>query len=444
MSKSKVFFFIFFLLTIVSVKAQESVGNYQIRIAPDRDDWTYELNQTAKFNVSVTLNNRQVSNLPLKYACGLEAMPPRLEKTVTTTANDLTIDAGNLSEPGFLRCVVTMEKNGVTYRGLATAGFRPDLIEPTTKNPPDFDKFWADGKSELAKLPIDQKMRFLPEYSTGQIDVYEVNFQNVGRQANAPSRIYGILAVPKATKPNQKFPAVLHVPGAGVRPYKGSLALAEKGIITLQIGIHGIPVTLDQTIYDNLASGALKRYMFDGLDDKNDYYYRRVFLGCLRANDFLTSLPQFDGKNLAVMGGSQGGALSVMTAALDSRVKALAVWVPALSDLTGDIYERAGGWHRVFKDKKNRTAEKIETSQYYDTVNFARRLKVPGIYTFGYNDETCPPTSTYSAYNVITAPKRLILAYDTGHRSTQEQVDEMDGWLIDELTGHRSAVGARD
>ena len=322
-----------------------------------------------------------------------------------------------------------MEKDGRSYRGLATAGFRPDLIKPTTQDPADFDKFWADGKAELAKLSIDAKFEPLPAYSTANVDVYQVNFQNVGRETNAPSRIYGILAIPKATRPNQKFPAVLSVPGAGIRPYKGNLTLAEKGIITLQMGIHGIPVNLDQTVYDNLAAGALKRYMFDGLDDKNDYYYRRVFLGCLRANDLIASLPQFDGVNLAVMGGSQGGALAIMTAALDTRVKGLAVWVPALSDLTGDIYNRAGGWHRVFKDSKNRTKEKIETTQYFDTVNFARRLKVPGLYTFGYNDETCPPTSMFAAYNSVIAPKKLILALETGHALTNEQSARINEWV---------------
>lgn len=427
--RKSVFIFILLLLAKTFAQAQESVGVYQIRVAPDRDDWTYEINQTAKFNVAVTLNNRQIAGLPIRYSCGLEAMPPRLEKSVVTTTKDLVIDAGGLANPGFLRCIVTMEKDGRTYRGLATAGFRPDLIKPTTDDPADFDEFWANGKAELAKLPVDAKMRFLPDYSTGKIDVYEVNFQNVGRQADTPSRIYGILAVPKSANPDQKFPAVLNVPGAGVRPYKGALALAERGIITLQIGIHGISVTLDQTVYDNLAAGALKRYMFDGLDDKNDYYYRRVFLGCLRANDFIASLPQFDGKNLAVMGGSQGGALSVMTAALDARVKGLAVWVPAFADLTGDIYERAGGWHRVFKDRKNRTPEKIAATKYYDTVNFARRLKVPGIYTFGYNDETCPPTSMFAAYNSVAAPKRLLLAYETGHTMTNEQTARVNEWL---------------
>ena len=59
----------------------------------------------------------------------------------------------------------------------------------------------------------------------------------------------------------------------------------------------------------------------------------------------------------------------------------------------------------------------------------------PGSKTSAVNTTACPPTSTYAAYNVIAAPKRLILAYDTGHRSTQEQVDEGNDWLAAELTG---------
>lgn len=422
-------FLIYFSFFINAAAAQERLGSYQIRIAPDEADWTYELGRPAKFNVAVTLDNHPVAGIPLKYGCGPEMMPPIVQKTILTTENTLTIDAGTLTEPGFLRCIATFEKGGRTYRGLATAGYRPDLIKPTTTDPADFDQFWNEGKKELAKLPLDAKLEFLPGYSSATVDVFHVSFQNVGAAAGRTSRIFGMLAVPKTTDPNRKFPAVLSVPGAGVRPYRGSLALAERGIITLQIGIHGIPVNLDQHVYDNLAAGALNRYMFSGLDDKNEYYYRRVILGSVRANDFLTGLPQFDGKNLAVMGGSQGGALSVMTAALDARVKNLAVWVPALADLTGYAAGRAGGWHHAFRDEKNRTPEKLETSKYYDTVNFARRLKVPGIYTFGYNDEICPPTSMFAAYNVIAAPKKLVLALETGHAITGEQSDHLNSWI---------------
>jgi cephalosporin-C deacetylase-like acetyl esterase len=434
MSKLKLSTFIVFVFIFsFAIKAQESLGTYQIRVAPERDDWTYELNQTAKFSVSVTLNNRQVSGLPIKYSCGLEAMPPPTEKTMTTTAQTLTIDAGSLKEPGFLRCIVTFEKDGKTYRGLGTAAFRPDQIKPTTDEPKDFDKFWNDGKAELAKLSLDAKTEFLPSYSTPTVDVFHISFQNVGTGLSKTSRIYGILAVPKTANPNQKFPALLSVPGAGIRPYRGLINLAERGIITLQIGIHGIPVNLDQAIYDNLAAGSLNRYMTYNLDNRDAYYYRRVYLGCLRANDFLAGLPQFDGKNLGVIGGSQGGALAIMTAALDSRVKVLAASYPALSDMTGYIYGRAGGWFHGFKGAENRTKEKIETSKYYDTVNFAKRLKIPGIYSFGYNDEVCPPTSIYAAYNSISAPKKLLLGLEMGHNNSPEQTERINKWIEDYL-----------
>ena len=78
----------------------------------------------------------------------------------------------------------------------------------------------------------------------------------------------------------------------------------------------------------------------------------------------------------------------------------------------------------------HRSADKIETTRYYDVVNFARRVKVPGLYSWGLNDETCPPTSMYSAYNVIAAPKKLLLALETGHNNIPEQVAEVDAWLL--------------
>lgn len=417
------------ILTTFAVFGQEKLGTFQVRVSLDKADWIYELNQPTKFTISVTLNNSQVAGLPLKYSCGAEAMPPSVEKSLSTTEQPVSIDGGTMKEPGFLRCIATVEKDGKTYRGLATAGFRPDLIKPIVTEPTDFDKFWTAGKAELAKLPIDAKFEPMTNLSTANVDVFQVSFQNVGSGISRSSRIYGILAIPKSTNPNQKFPAILSVPGAGVRPYVGQIAMAERGFITLQIGIHGIPVNLDQRVYDNLAAGSINRYMFYNIDNKDTYYYKRVYLGCLRANDFLMTLPQFDGKNLGVIGGSQGGALSIVTAALDSRVKVLAASYPALSDMAGYTAGRAGGWHHVFKDAANRTKEKLETASYYDTVNFAKRLKVPGIYSWGFNDEVCPPTSMYAAYNQISSPKKLLLGLEMGHGNSVEQTDRINLWF---------------
>ena len=81
----------------------------------------------------------------------------------------------------------------------------------------------------------------------------------------------------------------------------------------------------------------------------------------------------------------------------------------------------------------NNKPEKIKTAAYYDVVNFARMVKVPGRYSWGFNDEVCPPTSMYAAYNVISAPKTLSLRLDTGHWTYPEQTDEMTAWLLEQM-----------
>jgi len=415
-----------------------------VTVTPDHADWTYQPGEAVRFRVDVIRDGHQVTGATVKYGVGPETMPPSTEATAVVGTAPLMIDGGTMKEPGFLRLVATADVDGRTYRGLGTAGFAPEGIQPTQINPPDFDAFWDGERARLAALPLDARWTPLPDYGTADAECSQVNLQNVGLTAGT-SRLYGILCTPRAAG---KYPALLAVPGAGVRPYRGLAEVTGRGVITFQIGIHGIPVIQPQEVYDSLGRGGLSGYQTFGLDSRERYYYRRVYTGTLRANDFLTSLPQWDGKNLGVTGGSQGGALAIVTAGLDRRVTRLAAYYPALSDVTGYLQSRAGGWPHMFRATEgpnvHRDEAKIATTRYYDVVNFARRVTVPGLYSWGFNDETCPPTSMYAAYNVITAPKRLMLAYDTGHRTTQEQVDDVDDWLVGELTGRgKSSAGLR-
>ncbi len=412
--------------TFLRSAAQPVERIVKVSVAADRVGWTYKLNEKVKFNVAVTQWGHPVKGVRIRYQVGPEKMKPVKQDSLTLTGGTLEVDGGTMKTPGFVQCLVYALVDGKEYKGIGAAAFEPANIQPTVENPADFDAFWTGAKAELARIPLDSRMTLLPERCTEKVNVYHVNYQNIGA-----SRIYGILCVPKA---EGKYPALLKVPGAGVRPYAGDIATAEKGVITLEIGIHGIPVTMDPLVYTHLSSGALQYYPQTNLDDRDKYYYKRVYLGCVRSNDFLTSLPQYDGKHLAVTGGSQGGALSIVTAALDSRVMTLGAFYPALCDVTGYLHERAGGWPHMFTgsmlDFTNK-ADKIKTVGYYDVVNFARRLKVPGYYSWGYNDETCPPTSMYAAYNTIKAPKDLLIAYETGHWSYPEQNEKMMAWLME-------------
>ena len=422
-------------VTVAAPLAQtrQPFSRVAVMVTPDHPDWTYQPDQPVTFRIDVVRDGHQVVGAPVKYGVGPEMLPPTTEAAAVAGPAPLTVAGGTLKAPGFLRLVATAVIDGRTYRGVGTAGFAPYRVQPTQINPPDFDTFWDAERKRLAGIPIDVKWTPMPDYGTSLAECSQVNIQNAGVTAGT-SRLYGILCVPRAPG---KYPALLSVPGAGVRPYRGLAELAGRGLITFQIGIHGIPVIQPQEVYDGLGTGALAGYNAFGLDSRERYYYRRVYLGTIRANDFLTSLPQWDGVNLGVTGGSQGGALAIVNAALDRRVTRLAAYYPALSDVTGYLHQRAGGWPHMFRattgPAMHRQEAKIVTTQYYDVVNFARRVTVPGLYSWGYNDETCPPTSMFAAYNVITAPKRLMLAYDTGHRTTPEQAEDVNGWLASEL-----------
>jgi cephalosporin-C deacetylase-like acetyl esterase len=417
-------------------EAQDRTGVVRLQVVPDRADWTYALGSPASFRVFATRDGHPLALPSVTFKLGPEQQDPTEEKTGPLPAEGASVKAAGLKQPGFLRLVATASFEGQDYKALATAGFAPERIAPTVDQPADFDAFWAAGKEALAKLPVDAKLVPMPEVSTGKVDCWHVSLQNVGPDTTGTSRFFGVLCEPKGDGP---FPALLHVPGAGVRAYRGAVEMAEKGIITFQVGIHGVPVNLDPDVYAALGAAALSGYNTFNLDERDRYYYRRVYLGCVRANDFLVTRPRYHGRTLGVTGGSQGGALSIVTAALDPRVSFLAAYYPALSDVTGYLHGRAGGWPHMFRDEKRRLAARVANVTYYDVVNFARRVKVPGLYSWGYNDETCPPTSMYAAYGVIPGEKSLLLALETGHFTTPEQVRRVNAWLEQRLTGRAPA-----
>ena len=418
-SLQKLFILSFLCCVYLTINAAEPV----VKVTADHTDWVYKLNEKVKFKISVEQDGKALNAVKVQYEIGPEKMTPTLKKDLLFKDTNVEIDGGTMTVPGFLRCKATVDLEGKKYEGLATAAFEPEKIQPTTTMPDDFMSFWQKAMADNAKVPMDAKMELMPNRCNDKVNVYQVNLQNW----KTGMRLYGVLCVPKAPG---KYPAALQVPGAGVRQYSGDVKLAEQGVITFQIGIHGIPINLDPIVYENLRWGALDNYPSFNMDNRDNYYYKHVYLGCIRANDFICSLPEFDGTNLMVYGGSQGGALSIITAALDKRVKALSCFYPALCDLNGYASGRAGGWPHLLNIKDFNSKEKVETSRYYDVVNFARFITVPGFYTWGYNDVTCPPTSVYSAYNLINTPKTLNILKEAGHKGEPEMYSKQWDYML--------------
>lgn len=413
-----------FLLYVCALMAQPSQKLYTVVVQPDKSDWTYKVGEEAEFTIYVMHNMVPMSNVTLNCQYGPETMPPLKSMSLNVKDKSVKIKVPGMKVPGFQTIRASVEIGGETYMGYANVGYDPDKIEPTQVMPNDFQQFWDKAKAEAEQIPLEPLLTLQPELCTPEVNVYHVRFQN-----NAyGSYIYGMLSMP--SKPG-KYPAILQVPGSGVHKFTSNPNLAKRGVIFLEIGIHGIPVNLPQQLYTDLANTALRGYARYNMEDKDSYYYKRVYIGCKRSIDFIYTLDGFDGANVGVMGGSQGGSLAIVTAALDPRIKCMASRHPGACDMTGGLHGRPAGSPAV---KKGATvALQAETSKYYDVVNFARIIKVPGYYTWGYNDTACPPTTTFSAFNVVTAPKTLRVFQETAHWHFPEQNELFENWVLNTL-----------
>lgn len=430
--KNKVIKYSFIILLHISIfeGVLASNGAHSVKVTLDKQNWTYEIGEQAKFLVTVSGEINDSYNV--SYEIGPEKMQPIKTDNFKDNKKNFTIDGGTMNIPGFLRCHVTIIIDGRRYNSTATAAFEPEKIKPTIKHPKDFDKFWEGQLRDARKIPLDVKLKRLDERCTEQYDVYQVSYQN----NEYYNYSYGMLTVPRK---EGKFPVIIRVPGAGVHQTNPETEFAKQDFITLSLYIHPFPGDWNKVFYDSLRTSSYIDYKFWGIRSKETFYYKRVITGCVKAVDVIYTLPQFDKKNLFVWGASQGGALSIITTALDKRIKGLVALCPAMCDYTGYLYGRAGGWPHYFNQEnimKFNNKEVLNTLPYYDVVNFARRITVPGFYSWGFNDAATPPTSFYSAFNVINAPRDIFIIPHIGHIIHTEQRTKMNNWITNFVNKH--------
>ena len=403
-------------------------SDYLWTTVPNHADWLYKTGEKAK--VEVTLCRYGIpQNVEVSYEIGQDMLPATSSGKVTLKNGRATIDMGTMKKPGFLDLRLKAVIDGKTFEHHVKVGFSPEQLKPYTKNPTDFDAFWKANLEEARKTPVSVSCEPAPEYSTDKVEASLVKIRTDRRHS-----VYAYLLKPKK---QGRYPVVLTPPGAGIKTIKNvSTDYAEQGMIRLMMEIHGIsPKLTDDQFKDisNAFSGE-NGYLENGLDNRDNYYMKHVYVACVRALDYLCSLPEWDGKNVFVQGGSQGGALSLITAGLDPRVTACVANHPALSDMAGYAEKgRTCGYPHFNRENQMLTPEKINTLQYYDVVNFARRISCPVYLTWGYNDNVCPPTTSYIVWNLITAPKESLITPINEHWTTNNTNYSQILWLKNQI-----------
>lgn len=417
-----------------------TAGNYPDRsdylwlTVPNHADWLYKTGENA--NIEITFTKYGIPrDAKVSYEIADDMLDADKRGTIALKNGRATFNMGTRKTPGFRDLRLTATVDGKTYSHHIKVGYSVDGIKPFTQEPSDFMTFWKNNVKELEKTPLYYTKELAEEYCTDKVTCYLVKIR-INQQGQS---IYGYLFYPKNAQQG-KCPVVLCPPGAGIKTIKEPLRhkyYAENGCIRLEMEIHGLDPRLSQETFKDISTafnGRENGYLENGLDNRDNYYMKRVYLSLVRAIDMLTSLPEWDGKNVIVQGGSQGGALSIVAAGLDQRVTQCVANHPALSDMAAySVKDRTGGYPHFNKIPGALTPEKIKTMAYYDVVNFARHVKADTYMTWGYNDNTCPPTTSYAVWNTLTSPKEALLTPVNEHWTSEATERGHLDWILKHL-----------
>jgi cephalosporin-C deacetylase len=161
--------------------------------------------------------------------------------------------------------------------------------------------------------------------------------------------------------------------------------------------------------------------MTRGITRPEDYYYTRLFTDAALAVDTAVELAGGGATPpIAVIGGSQGGALALATAALRADVvRVCQAYVPFLCDIQRAITLAPRAPYTEIPEFLAENIDLVEgaldTLRYVDCALLARRITAATLVTVGLMDDVCPPSTVFAAYNEITADKEITVVPYSGH-----------------------------
>ena len=310
-------------------------------------------------------------------------------------------------------CAVTVEVKEHTGKPeaigyvVAPEGFRAGYEEPA-----DLMPYWDNLKKLLKALPMQVKTVPLevPQQYQGKYTCQDVEINCLGP---APVRAY--MAKPAGAK-KKSLPIIILCRAAGVSgnwcrcsvgECVGNAALGN-GALSLDINAHGMLNGQSDDFYRTLEGGQLRNYYEHNAADRETYYFRGMYLRLLRAIEYMTRQPEWDGRRILVIGESQGGGQAVAAAGLDSRVSCVVLNVPAMQDLGGVRKGRRSGWPQPIENHPNLSAEQLDaTLPYFDGALLIRHSQAEIYCEMGLIDTTCPPSAVWSSLNNAPGKKTV-------------------------------------
>jgi cephalosporin-C deacetylase len=270
---------------------------------------------------------------------------------------------------------------------------------PALPAPDDMGAFWSDTLAEAAAHPIAAVFR---PVQTGLrlIDTFDVTFAGHAGQA-----VRGWLHVPAGSA--EQLPCVVQYVGYGGGrglPHENLLwAAAGYAHFIMDVRGQGSAWSVGETADPEPAGPAHPGFMTRGILDPAGYYYRRLYVDSVRAVDAVRAHDAVDPTRIVVTGGSQGGGLALAVAGLRNDLTAVMPDVPFLCHFRRAVLVAERGPYleiaRYLKIHRWHVDEAFRTLDYFDAAAIGRGATAPALFSVALQDEVCPPSTVFAAYN---------------------------------------------
>ena len=296
----------------------------------------------------------------------------------------------------------------------------------TNPKPTDFDDYWVDALAELDS--VDANIELVPaDFQTNFATCSHLYFTGV-----RGARIHAKLLQPKQSDAPHSALLMFHGYTGSSGDWVHMLGYVAQGFTVAALDCRG-QGGLSQDV-GGQRGYTLLGHIIRGLEDTpHDLLFRHIFLDTVQLARIVMDMEDVDETRVGAMGGSQGGALTLACSALEPRINRAAPIFPFLSDykrvwemdLATDAYEELQAYFRRFDPLHQREQEIFETLGYIDVHHLAPRIQAEVLMAITLQDNICPPSTQFAAYNNITSSKSVALYPDFGH---------------EDLPGHKDAI----
>lgn len=363
------------------------------------NNWVWNSSETPSLTVDITNPNGSV--VPANVV--LDVQTDKFEPFLDTQTHTIAVNAGSsiqttfnlgINTPGFYHCTIMVNDNLVRAFNI---GYAPESVISAPDSQTDFQTFWNTAKSDLALVAPNYTLTLIPEKSTSARNVYLVQMNSLGDDTGNPVVIKGYYAEPTG---GGTYPALINYLGydsdQSLIPYCMS-GDDNPGYVELILSTRGQSLNRDNNPYGD--------WFVYNLGNKDNYYYRGAYMDVIRGIDFIASKSKTQTENIFVQGSSQGGALTIAAAALDTRIKAIAIGIPFMGDFPD--YFKMGQWPAYPASVKQQAiglsdADMYTMLSYFDTKNLAPFITCPVLMASGLQDNVCPPHTHFAPYNNLT------------------------------------------